>query len=732
MDKYEFNIKVEQIKKLMNRKDYATAMKIADSIDWRRVRNVKLLTMIAQVYEYNEEYREAKDILLMAYERAPIGKRLLYKLTELAIKEGKLAEAEAYFREFRDLAPNDPRQYLLRYMISNAKGLEPANLIPFLEAYKEYDFDERWSYELAELYHLAGRVEDCVRLCDEIILWFSLGDYVEKAMELKRIYRPLTERQMELLENKAKYEEKLREIEREFAQTGGVRGSEEDEEPSEPSQPSAPIDEEMVARMTEADTEKRLAEEMSRLARKAPEPEAAPIPSEPPTKVLPDIKHAVAEEALNAGLAGAKAAAEVSSAGLKQDPVRLLGSNVVAFPGRDTKAPIGGGNPAEDFARKGMLGENLPGENLPGEKPSGEYLSGENLPGENLTGDKLSGEYLSGENLPEYGNRLPQEDIRIVEEGEEDQRDPVGRIPVSQEPTVTPLNPVFCQEPSDFEEDEDTFEDLEDPYPHFMVQAYNSEDGKNLAVETLKKIHRERGTKSQIAKITGEKLNSRGLASSMPKLYGKDLLIEDACDMNEALLEELNRILEMDDSGMIVVLVDTPERILRLHREHPDLAGKFQCIGCEEATKVQKAQPVAPVPSPDKEYGAPAPINTDTDAGYQKQYTGDDQSYKKQDAADGQSYQKELDLDDFVQYACEYARDLDCIVEELGILALYAKAEDFLANGGILTEEKAEDMIDAAIEKAEHRSIGKLITGVFSSKYNKEGLLILKEVHFKD
>ena len=114
MDKYEFKIKVDQIKKLVNRGDYATAMKIADSIDWRRVRNASLLSMISQIYEKNEEYQEAKEILLIAIERAPVGKRLLYKLTELALKEGSVGEAETYYREFCEMAQDDPRQYLLR------------------------------------------------------------------------------------------------------------------------------------------------------------------------------------------------------------------------------------------------------------------------------------------------------------------------------------------------------------------------------------------------------------------------------------------------------------------------------------------------------------------------------------------------------------------------------------------------------------------------------------------
>ena len=123
MDKYEFNIKVEQIKKLVNKKDFATAMKISDTIDWRRVRNANLLSMVSQVYEENGEYQEAKEVLLLAYERAPIGKRLLYKLGELAIREGSIKEAEDYYNEFCQLAPNDPRRFLLQYLILKEKGM---------------------------------------------------------------------------------------------------------------------------------------------------------------------------------------------------------------------------------------------------------------------------------------------------------------------------------------------------------------------------------------------------------------------------------------------------------------------------------------------------------------------------------------------------------------------------------------------------------------------------------
>jgi tetratricopeptide (TPR) repeat protein len=217
MDKYEFNIKVEQIKKMVSRGDYGTAMKIADTIDWHRVRNASLLSMIAQIYEKNEEYQEAKDILLLAFERAPVGKRLLYKLADLALKDGSTAEAEAYYREFCDLAQDDPRQYLLRYKILKAKKAPVDQLIRALEVYTASEVDEKWLYELADLYHKAGIEDKCVATCDRIMLLFGLGKYVDKAMDLKLQYAPLNKYQMDLVENRDKYEAKLRAVEEEYS-----------------------------------------------------------------------------------------------------------------------------------------------------------------------------------------------------------------------------------------------------------------------------------------------------------------------------------------------------------------------------------------------------------------------------------------------------------------------------------------------------------------------------------
>ncbi|ETP71251.1 hypothetical protein UYO_2795 [Lachnospiraceae bacterium JC7] len=212
MDKYEFNIKAEQMRKMVDQGEYKTAMQIADTIDWRRVRNANLLSSVAEIYEYNKEYEEAKDILLLAFERAPVGKRFLFKLTEISVKAGDIQDAQEFYREFCEMSPDDSRQYLLRYMILKSKGASAEQLLTPLEEYTSVDVDEKWLYELAKLYSDAGYEEECVKTCDKIMLLFGLGQYVDKAMELKQKYRALSNQQMDLIENRAKREDNLKQV----------------------------------------------------------------------------------------------------------------------------------------------------------------------------------------------------------------------------------------------------------------------------------------------------------------------------------------------------------------------------------------------------------------------------------------------------------------------------------------------------------------------------------------
>ena len=219
MDRYDFNIKVEKLRELAREKDYENAMKIADAIDWRRVQDSKLLQVVSEVYENNGEYGEAKEILLLAYEKSGLGRRFLYKLVELAIKDGNLKEAEAYYKEFGEIAHGDSRKYLLRYQIFTAKGEDIKQRIAALEAFNARELDEKYMYELAKLYYEAGMDEECVKFCDNIMLMFGFGRYVDASIKLKteKLGIPLSSYQQSLVNNKERYEDKLRVVEEEFS-----------------------------------------------------------------------------------------------------------------------------------------------------------------------------------------------------------------------------------------------------------------------------------------------------------------------------------------------------------------------------------------------------------------------------------------------------------------------------------------------------------------------------------
>jgi len=612
MDKYEFNIKVEQIRKLVNKGDYETAMKIADTIDWKKVHNTSLLSMVAQVYEKNEEYQDAKDLLLLAFERAPIGKRLLYKLTELALREGNVDEAEAYYREFCDLAGDDPRQYLLRYMILKEKGAPTEQLIRSLESYTAEELDEKWLYELAELYHTDGNEAKCVSTCDKIMLMFGLGKYVDKAMELKIQYAPLTKYQMDLVENRDKYEAKLRAVE----QSSGEQYHTAERRPAVSAKAAAPMT--------------------------AAEPESA-IKSDPAKEGLADVKPVV--------------------------PV-----DVVA----DVKQAEAEAHLAAEMSR------------------------------------------LTIEDYWEDGD----------DKGKTQVLTDIKRVPgVSQDTTILPdIN--RAAEDAELIDYEWTDAKPEPELPklanHLMIEARTPEKGLELALETLKQIQKETGVKNPVAKITGSKLSRKGIQASFDKLSGKDLLIDEAGDLSPETLKELEDLINQDTSGMRIILIDNPKQMEMLHAQNPSLASKFECIGNDDrqsegaAAKTIAFPVTAPetdnrpvrhvVPVRDYETRVPEPAVRHEDA-----------------AADGE---EQMDIDEFAQYACKYAAEIDCSITGKSMLALYERIEILEEDGILLNKANAEALIEEAADRAEKPTFGKRITGIFSSKYDKDGLLILKEEHF--
>lgn len=748
MDKYEFNIKVEQIKKLVNKGDFETAMKIADTIDWRRVRSTSLLTMISQIYEKNAEYQDAKDILLLAYERAPLGKGLLYKLTDLALRENNIQEAEAYYREFCELSGDDPRQYLLRFLILEAKDAPLEQQINSLERYCQEELDEKWLYHLAELYHQANQADDCVRICDKIMLMFGLGKYVDKAMELKLQYAPLTKYQMDLVENREKYEEKLRAVEEEY-KNGTYRKPEPEGEYLDTDEPEAELDDEPEN-----------------------EPEGQPEQAEPEEKAgKPKVETKPADE-------------KVEKAALDEDVVASL---------------------HEAQAEEALAKE------VSKIKP-----------------------YDEEEGASEGETRVFRNvrDLEPAEAEEKSEEAPIHEFEEEEETIV---------EDWDFEPEEEEEEIKESN--HLMIEAEDPAAGLAMALDSLKKIHRELGTKHPVAKISGANLSHRGIASVAERLAGKDLVVEHAADLDDLTVEELEELMTQDETGMVVVLIDTQARLEQMHRAYPALAVRFQYIGCEnqkddaaklaqareEELKRQQAQQEAEAARKrqaereaeirrqaekeaeekrrqqeaaarrEEEERAKAeaqalaakeaeearkaeedrrlaerqreelrrqeearrddepeyedeedhyekdeyePEDDYARGGYRDDYKDDyKDSYKDEREDDEYSNYPEdepeekpskksgdMDVEEFVQYACKYASEIDCSISGKSMLALYERAEMMEEDGEPLTKTSAEDLIEEAADKAEKKSF----SGLFSSKYDKDGLLILKEKHFFD
>jgi hypothetical protein len=195
LDKYEYKVRADEIKELIAQGDYPQAAEIADTIDWRRVKSVMMLCTISDLYKINRRYEDAKNILLLAYERRPGGRTICYSLCELCIKTEEFVQAVNYYKEFVQVAPKDPGRYILQYKLYEAQDVSLEERIGVLEELKKRDYREKWAYELAYLYHRVGLATRCVEECDELILWFGEGKYVVKAMELKMLHAPLTPEQ---------------------------------------------------------------------------------------------------------------------------------------------------------------------------------------------------------------------------------------------------------------------------------------------------------------------------------------------------------------------------------------------------------------------------------------------------------------------------------------------------------------------------------------------------------
>lgn len=689
MDKYEFNIKAEQMRKMAEQGDYKTAMQIADTIDWRRVRNANLLSYVADIYEHNGEYEEAKDILLLAFERAPVGKRFLYKLAEISVKAGDLQDAQEFYHEFCEMSPDDSRQFLLRYLILKAKGASAEQLIAPLEEYTSEEVDEEWLYTLAKLYSEAGCEDACVRTCDKIMLLFGLGQYVDKAMELKLQYRSLSKEQMDLVENRSKYEEKLRKVSEEFADTDG--------------------------NLVEAQSPALKAEVDAELA--------ADTEAQPATEENATIYQKTAEANADDQNAYTADAASMAAAAVSEPAAAPAGSDPVVTPSTEATSAA----PASDRDIQGAAADAV-------------------------------------EAIQSAVHKIPQKEAELHNY-------------------------------------------------HMIIEAKSRADGLKIAIDEIKYFHDLYGFNFKVAKTDATRLNERGFAAFVPKIVGKDLIVENAGALTYDVVDEIGDYIDTLTDSSSVVLVDVMDHFDRMAEDRPLFIKKFDLVSDVEEEEDELVEDVdldapvqadadeeneessmteqqsssaasfredrTPVPlhgteytgaevdssdkyvdtsaadmpaaasTVDSAYAEPQDTQVDSAAdtvdypaetadadGYDEEALSEEEADADENAAaqpeeklPGDYYQ-EMSVEDFANYAQQYAREIDCVLVGKTVLALYERIEMMQEDGVELTKESAEELIEEAADKAEAPSLGKKLTGMFHPKYDKENRLILRADNF--
>ena len=728
MDKYEYQLKTEHIRQVAARKEYGEAAKLCDTIDWTKIRDVKMLTLAADVYTAVGEYEKAIDILQQAYEYAAMGRRIVYRLTELALKADSYDDAKNYFEEFCRIAPNDQGRYILLYKMARYQKATLDEKIKILEAYKREDFDEKWAYELAVLYAMNNEKDKCIQLCDDIILWFGLGKYVEKALSLKSQFAPLTPAQKEKAQKfadkkaqeeneklqKKQEEQEKKESQAELAKKAAAqekisKWQEEQEKAYQAEQEAAK--KEAKAREEE---QKALLEREEKL-RKQREEELEAVERLKKAQRLEHARQSVVTSDMNEIMAVIQRAKQEDAQNELQDELAKQVQQVQQLAGEKDLELVSDIHSDVEEEEKLQVPEDLSyiqdeiseDKTLKNEISDTETADTETVNTE--TAEKTSDSENADETVwfeayhPEEEPQIsewaapvaetvevePEEEVQeeIQEEPEEEIQEEIQEEPeeeepeeeVQEEPEEEPEVKEPQEESAESRQVEMTAngglpivnpEDMSRVW-HFAIQAMPDEDDIELALEYLEELaeRSSRAVPRSVVKITGQKLNQKGLVKSIDKLLGKTILIEDAADMNERVINEFCKIIDPTDRSLLVVFIDTPASIRHLLIDYPQLA------------QVVTAQFV----------------------------------------------RETYSVTELLEYARGYADREDSVFDKSGELALMERLKVIAGNQERNKKRIVEMIVNNAIEKAEKKSMRKL----FQSKYDKRGCLILRDKDFE-
>lgn len=767
MDKYEYQLKTEHIRQVAARKEYGEAAKLCDTIDWTKIRDVKMLTLAADVYTAVGEYEKAIDILQQAYEYAAMGRRIVYRLTELSLKADSYDDAKNYFEEFCRIAPNDQGRYILLYKMARYQKATLDEKIKILEAYKREDFDEKWAYELAVLYAMNNEKDKCIQLCDDIILWFGLGKYVEKALSLKSQFAPLTPAQKEKAqkfadkkaqEENEKLQKKQEEQEKKESQAELAKKAAAQEKISkwqEEQEKAYQAEQEAAKKEAKAreDEQKALLEREEKL-RKQREEELEAVERLKKAQRLEHARKSVVTSDMNEIMAVIQRAKQEDAQNELQDELAKQVQQVQQLAGEKDLELVSDIHSDVEEEEKLQVPEDISymqdeiseDETLENEISDTETANTETVNTE--TAEKTSDSENADETVwfeayhPEEEPQIsewaapvaetvevePEEEPQEAEVQEELEEEAEGEEPqeeIQEEPEKEPeeaeVQGEFEEEPEqepeqeiqeeiqeepeeeepqeEFEEEPEEEESQEEPQEesaesrqvemtangglpivnpedmsrvwHFAIQAMPDEDDIELALEYLEELaeRSSRAVPRSVVKITGQKLNQKGLVKSIDKLLGKTILIEDAADMNERVINEFCKIIDPTDRSLLVVFIDTPASIRHLLIDYPQLA------------QVVTAQFV----------------------------------------------RETYSVTELLEYARGYADREDSVFDKSGELALMERLKVIAGNQERNKKRIVEMIVNNAIEKAEKKSMRKL----FQSKYDKRGCLILRDKDFE-
>ena len=772
MDKYEFNIKTEQIKKLIRKKEYEKAAEIADTLDFTKIKNNALLITIADVYEVIGQYDSARDVLEIAYERSQLGRQIAFRLTRVSVKRKDLESAIDYYEDFKAIAPKDASCYILQYEISKLKNEPVENQIAILEKYIEDDMDDKWTYELAKLNHDAGNIDRCVELCDTIILWFSEGKYVDKAMELKMLHAPLTKSQQDKynkrweeqseqvdaddiklkevnVDNKYDTYNIQAEIAKSMVELFGETENDDDEERNALSDTNSffkpAVEKEKKAEVIEENAE---AIEKKAEAQSTAEPVVNQIiPEDDKTKVIPSID-VVKELAKAAGL---------TSVGVQHDENEIKTTNEQV---ENTEAT----QPAPED------------DQIEGQITLDELLNGMYKAEPEELGEVEELQEIDVKEVEASGNS--DEDIEISEENNNEEIDNMGNVDKdnlsnTRELALDVLNEMLEDKDIDLPADdtEEIVDEVEDE--GVSEEATDEEEAEDMSEESADDVEDEEATEEAGAEAEDEEE-----AEAMPEKAADDeetseALKENAADVKTIIRAFIEKYAGVE--GLDKQVIKVLQNMLRNNEEQNDF---IYIMGDVKSGKTTLAMEIIKLMSKIREKGTKkiAKVNgtsfTENNVDTFASKLGecdviierassidpfvflellenlqndeikrivifeDERTLSEKYMVENKKIANKIDnviklknnkIKDWAKIAVDYAATQGYTIDEMGMLALHAKIDQLYTITLVIHKNHVEQLVDLAIENSQKKTIGRLIKKLFGNKGNEN---VLTEADF--